>query len=84
MNVPEIYAYDETRGLMLLEDFGHCCFFDQLTQENANALYQEALASLLKLQTTVNIVAVALPEYDADFFKRELSIFYEWFLTAFL
>ena len=84
VNVPEIYRYDVAQGIMLLEDFGNIAVLDRLTETNAGNLYQDALDSLFKLQTNVAPKTVDLPEYDAAFFERELTIFYEWFLTSFL
>ncbi len=86
VNVPEIHAYDVTQGIMLLEDFGSISLLQQLDSHNADSLYQDAWKHLLNLQmhSHSQLDELDLPEYDAAFFERELTIFYEWFLGNYL
>jgi len=84
VNVPTIFHINLTDGFLLLEDFGPTCFLDRLNTDNAEALYQTAFESLLKLQTQVLAQNSTLPCYDEQLLKRELGIFDQWFLGQFL
>lgn len=84
VNVPEIFHINSVDGFLLLEDFGPICFLDQLTAENADALYQSAFDSLIKLQSNLSVQDVSLPAYNQQLLERELTIFDEWFLGQLL
>jgi aminoglycoside/choline kinase family phosphotransferase len=84
VNVPEIFHINSVDGFLLLEDFGSICFLDQLTAENADALYQSAFDSLIKLQSNLSVQDVSLPAYNQQLLERELTIFDEWFLGQLL
>ena len=84
IHVPGIYQKNIEQGFLLLEDFGCTCLLDCLTPENADRLYREALDSLFKLQTGIDIQDCGLPKYDTALLQRELGIFYEWFLERLL
>jgi hypothetical protein len=80
IHVPDIYRQNLRQGFLLLEDLGSISFLDQLQPDNADALYQQAQDSLLKLQLGIDIQNCGLPTYDRALLTRELGIFYEWFL----
>lgn len=82
LHVPEIYAQDLQRGFLLLEDLGSRCYFDDLTAENADRLYGDALAALMVIQACGP--RDGLPYYDRAFLLRELEIFREWLLATHL
>lgn len=84
VNVPEIFHINSVDGFLLLEDFGPICFLDQLTAENADALYQSAFDSLIKLQSNLSVQNASLPAYNQQLLERELTIFDEWFLGQLL
>lgn len=84
VNVPEIFHINSVDGFLLLEDFGPICFLDQLTAENADALYQSAFDSLIKLQSNLSVQDASLPAYNQQLLERELTIFDEWFLGQLL
>lgn len=84
VNVPEIFHINLVDGFLLLEDFGPICFLDQLTVENADALYQSAFDSLIKLQSNLSVQHSSLPAYNQQLLERELTIFDEWFLGQLL
>lgn len=84
VNVPEIFHINSVDGFLLLEDFGSICFLDQLTAENADALYQSAFDSLIKLQSNLSVQDASLPAYNQQLLERELTIFDEWFLGQLL
>ncbi|NOQ81889.1 MAG: phosphotransferase [Methylophaga sp.] len=81
VNVPQIIQQNTKQGFLLLEDFGSKCLLDRLNNNNIDNLYQDALASLLILQTNVDIKTCDLPQYDADLLQIELNLFSDWFLN---
>ncbi len=80
VNVPIIFQQNTVEGFLLLEDFGSQCFLDQLTLENATALYSSAFDALLLMQSQTSIEHCDLPAYNEALLQRELGIFEEWFL----
>ena len=80
VNVPVIFQQNTAEGFLLLEDFGSQCFLDQLTVENATALYGSAFDSLLLMQSQISIEHCGLPIYNEELLQRELGIFEQWFL----
>ncbi|MBS3954604.1 MAG: phosphotransferase [Methylomicrobium sp.] len=84
IHVPEIFENNHALGFMLLEDLGHTCFLDILSEENVDALYGLALDSLLRQQKYFMNATVDIPHYDQPLLSRELTIFDEWFLQKLL
>lgn len=84
VSVPTVFRQNLADGFLLLEDFGSTSYLQKLSLETAPALYQSALASLLKLQTNVFLRNTDLPRYDHALLTRELDIFEEWFLGELL
>ena len=80
VNVPIIFQQNTVEGFLLLEDFGSQCFLDQLSLENATALYSSAFDALLLMQSQTAIERFGLPAYNEALLQRELVIFEEWFL----
>ena len=80
VNVPIIFQQNTVEGFLLLEDFGSQCFLDQLTLENATALYSSAFDALLLMQSQTSTEHCDLPAYNEALLQRELGIFEEWFL----
>jgi len=80
VRVPKIFAQNAALGFLLLEDFGTCLYADGLNEASADALYLQAMDSLFRLQSEVDIAASPLPAYDEALLERELSIFRDWFL----
>lgn len=83
IHTPTIYETDTVNGFMLLEDLGDQLLLNILSQDNANIFYAEAITTLLKLQQcpTTN---PQLPHFDQAFMLKEVSLFREWFLQAYL
>ena len=82
LRVPEVLAWDEAAGFMLLTDLGHQTLMDVLdtTQPSANLpLYKDAIAALLAWQTASR--PGVLPAYDEALLQRELRLFPDWYLT---
>lgn len=80
LNVPEIYAYDEVRGLILMSDLGVQTYLDVLNEENAARLMDAATDALVKWQKAS--VEGVLPAYDHAVLKRELELFPEWYVKT--
>lgn len=87
LNAPEIVAEDLSRGYLLLSDLGTRTFLQALTPDNAEALFADAIAALLRMQARSLSDAAAmafLPAYDATLLWREVRLFSEWYLPRHL
>src|SRR4029077_5545923 len=78
-NAPEIHAQDLDRGFLLLTDLGKATYLQALTAANADALFADALDTLVRWQRATR--ADALPPYDASLLRRELMLFPEWYIA---
>ena len=82
LNVPQILAWDEAGGFMLLSDLGHQTLIELLDPEKpqgAYAWYQQATDVLLQWQLASQ--AGVLPAYDEALLRRELALFPDWYLA---
>jgi len=89
LHAPVVHKVDYCLGFMLLQDFGDTLYLPALLQaqsENdlprATLLYKQAMNALLDLQQ--NCFGADLPNYDQDLLHKEISLFDQWFCTAFL
>lgn len=82
LNVPHIFQQDTAQGFLLLGDLGSVSYLSKLDAKTVNALYGDALAALLKMQTQVP--AEDLPPYDDKLLRFEMSLFVDWFLAQHL
>lgn len=82
LNTPEVHAEDTEQGFLLLSDLGDRLYLAQLTPDNADALYRDALAALAIIQRRGPLEG--LPHYDGPFLLREMALFREWFLERHL
>lgn len=82
INVPEILAKDDERGLLLLTDFGNTAYLSVLNDNTADKLYQDAIDSLIAMQCSA--IELHLPEYNNDLLLQELNLFPDWFLKRHL
>ncbi|KAF0867197.1 aminoglycoside phosphotransferase family protein [Pseudomonas sp. LD120] len=78
INVPKIYAQDVPRGFLLLSDLGNKTYLDVIDDDNADALFKDALQALLALQQLP--MDAPLPRYDVALLRRELELFPEWYV----
>ncbi|MCU0763176.1 MAG: phosphotransferase [Hydrogenophaga sp.] len=81
LQVPEVLAWDEAQGFMLLSDLGHHTMLDAMDTTNAQAnleRYQQALDALLAWQLASR--PGVLPAYDEALLRRELQLFPDWYL----
>jgi N-acetylmuramate 1-kinase len=79
--VPDILAWDEPQGFMLLPDLGQHTMKEQIDPENpaANqARYLQAVDTLLAWQLASK--PGVLPAYDEPLLRRELQLFPDWYL----
>jgi len=79
VNAPQIHAQDLDRGFLLLTDLGKTTYLQALTPANADALFADALDTLVRWQRATR--ADALPPYDASLLRRELMLFPEWYIA---
>ncbi len=82
IHTPAIHAVDLANGFLLLEDLGDRLLLSILSHDNANILYKEAINTLIKLQTCP--AQTQLPLFNNAFMLKEISLFREWFLHAYL
>jgi len=83
---PEVLAWDEAEGFLLLSDLGDQLFLGLLLQAQrdgdmkaADRLMRDAIDALLRWQTGVD--ASLLPPYDDALLRRELALFPDWCVT---
>ncbi len=79
VRVPQVLAQDADAGFLLLEDLGVDTYLQVIDANNADALFDAAIAQLLKLQAIP--CPSDLPAYDEAMLARELRLFGDWFLS---
>ena len=77
VRVPRVLARDVEAGFLLLEDLGADTYLHVIDAGNADALFDDAVTQLLKLQAIAP--PADLPAYDEALLARELRLFDEWF-----
>jgi aminoglycoside/choline kinase family phosphotransferase len=82
VHVPEVIAQDLDRGFLLLSDLGTTTYLKALTDQNADALFSDAVDALIKWQLASR--EGVLPPYDEALLKRELELFPDWYMTRHL
>lgn len=75
--VPRVLARDVETGFLLLEDLGANTYLQVIDAGNADALFDDAISQLLKLQSIPT--PGDIPAYDEALLARELRLFDEWF-----
>ena len=83
VHVPEILAYDEKQGFLLLTDFGSIDYLQQLNENSVHTYYKQAIDALIQIQL-INKNSMSLPLYDQSLLQREMDLFPEWFLQKHL
>ncbi|MDO9482151.1 MAG: phosphotransferase, partial [Hydrogenophaga sp.] len=82
--VPQILAWDEPQGFMLLPDLGTQTMMEQIQPDNPaanHARYLQALDTLLAWQLASK--PGVLPAYDEPLLRRELQLFPDWYLAQY-
>ena len=81
LRVPDVLAWDEPQGFMLLSDLGNRTLLDVLDfdrpQDNLPH-FKDATAALTAWQTASR--PGVLPAYDEALLRRELQLFPDWYL----
>jgi N-acetylmuramate 1-kinase len=82
LNVPEVLAWDEANGFMLLSDLGNHTMM-QVIDPHAPPpldLYLQAVDVLVQWQLASQ--PTELPPYDDALLRRELELFPQWYMGA--
>ena len=82
VHAPEVLAVDPAQGFVLMEDLGTRTYLPELDERNVDALYADALDTLLRMQATVDVAG--LPAYDRGRLVAEMELMPEWFLRRHL
>jgi aminoglycoside/choline kinase family phosphotransferase len=80
LTVPEVLAWDEANGFMLLTDLGTHTLKDVIQPEGPPplGLYLDAVETLVQWQLASR--EGVLPPYDRAFVMRELELFPQWYI----
>lgn len=78
VHAPKVLAEDLQRGFLLLSDLGQSTYLEVLDQTNADRLFADAVAALLRWQAASR--EGVLPPYDEALLRRELALFPEWYV----
>lgn len=78
VHVPGIIASDPDQGFLLLSDLGPTTYLKALDENNADALFADAVTALLAWQRASR--PGVLPPYDRDLLQRELDLFPQWYV----
>jgi N-acetylmuramate 1-kinase len=79
---PAVLAEDRAQGFLLLADLGSRLLLPALDATRADALYAEALDTLLRLQTAVD--PAGLPCYNEERLVAEMELLPTWFVQRHL
>jgi len=82
LNVPQVLAWDEAQGFMLLTDLGGQTMMQVIDKDHAAAnlpLYLRAVEALIRWQQASR--PGVLPPYDTALLRRELELFPDWYLA---
>lgn len=82
LHVPQVLAQDQARGFLLLSDLGRQTYLHVINDDNADALFDDAIDALVLLQRASR--PEVLPPYDRALLARELALFPDWFVTRHL
>lgn len=82
LKAPEVLAWQEAQGFMLLTDLGDQTMMSAIDVKNPqanHALYMQAVDALIAWQLSSKVGV--LPSYDEALLNRELSLFPDWYLA---
>lgn len=82
VHAPDVLAQDLPRGFLLLSDLGRQNYLEALESGNADELFADAIAALIRWQCASR--SDVLPVYDRGLLRRELNLFPEWYLSRHL
>lgn len=78
LHVPEVLAADLDQGFLLLSDLGDTTYLKALNENNASALFGDAITALIAWQRASR--PDVLPPYDRALLQREMDLFPEWYV----
>ena len=81
LHAPQVLAWDEAQGFMLLSDLGAQTMMQVIHREQPLAnlpLYLQAVDALIAWQLSSQ--PAVLPHYDEPLLRRELELFPDWYL----
>lgn len=82
LHAPQVLAWDEARGFMLLTDLGAQTMMQVINRHDPQAnlpLYLQAVDALVAWQLSSK--PDVLPPYDEALLRRELELFPDWYIT---
>ena len=82
LNVPQVLAWDEPNGFMLLSDLGGQTMMQAMQRDNPqanHAVYLQAVDTLIAWQLASQ--PGVLPPYNETLLRRELELFPEWYIA---
>ncbi len=82
LHVPAVLAQDIQRGFLLLSDLGSTTYLAALDENNADALFLDAIDALIRWQLASR--ENVLPPYDEALLRRELALFPDWYVNRHL
>ncbi len=77
VRLPQIKAFEQHKGFMLLEDVGSIHLFDKVKTVGVGDYYEKAIKELVKIQQTPS---QGLEPYDAMFLLEEMNLMPQWYL----
>ncbi len=80
VHVPQVLASDLKQGFLLLTDLGKQTYLQQLNESNADYLYHDAIATLIKIQQGGLHHLGEFPAYSAQMLLSEMQLFADWLL----
>jgi N-acetylmuramate 1-kinase len=84
VSTPAVLSCDATNNRMLIECFVGGDLYDALSIDNVDALYGEALMTLLRLQQIPRVQVMSILEYDHARLLAEMELFPQWFVCELL
>ncbi|MBE9561918.1 MAG: phosphotransferase [Proteobacteria bacterium] len=82
LNVPKVLTSNLNQGFLLLTDLGSELYLPNLTQDQADNLYKDALNSLVTMQ--VKTSSDNLPVYEHNLLANEMNLFTDWLVKQHL
>lgn len=82
VNAPAVLAQQSAEGFLLLTDLGRESYLDALAHHDADALFTDAVDTLIRWQAASE--PDRLPSYDQDLLQRELNLFPDWYVARHL
>ena len=82
LNVPQVLAWDQAKGFMLLTDLGRQTMLQCIDRDNPRAnldYYLQAVDALIAWQCASS--PGVLPPYDEALLRREMELFPDWYLA---